>query len=68
MKYETKQRTHDWIAWVSGHPEMWEAGKTEDEAIEKLYISRAGSGKKGGDYGKKENLTTIESKESRRTQ
>jgi hypothetical protein len=40
-KISTKKRLHDWIAWVSGHPEMWEAGATEEEAVSKLRVTRS---------------------------
>jgi hypothetical protein len=33
---QTEQRRDDWIAFIAGHSERWEAGKTEDEAIDKL--------------------------------
>lgn len=35
----TEQRTHDWIAYVDGYPEVWEAGQTEAQAIGELVIS-----------------------------
>lgn len=34
---ETEQRRDDWIAFLQDHKEIWEAGKTEDEAVQKLY-------------------------------
>jgi hypothetical protein len=36
----TEQRRNDWIAYIKGHREMWEAGRTEQEAIDKLKVSR----------------------------
>jgi len=41
IAYETQKRSSDWIAFIRDHLEMWEAGRTEAEAIEKLLVSRA---------------------------
>ncbi len=40
FRYVTQQRSRDWIAYIPGHLEMWEVGRTEEEAIEKLRVSR----------------------------
>lgn len=39
MKIETQQRPSDWMAYLDGRPDIWEAGKTEEEAIEKLRVT-----------------------------
>jgi hypothetical protein len=38
MKIITEQRSRDWIAFIDGHREIWEAGKTEVEAAGKLVV------------------------------
>lgn len=35
----TEQRTDDWIAYMKDKPETWDAGTTENEAVEKLLVS-----------------------------
>jgi hypothetical protein len=40
FRYITQKRSHDWIAYIPGHLEMWEAGNSEEEAIEELRVSR----------------------------
>lgn len=40
MEIVTEKRSSDWIAFVKGHREMWEAGATEAEAVEKLRVTR----------------------------
>lgn len=50
MEYVTEKRSSDWIAYIKGHPEMWEAGETEDEAVQKLIVSR-GNGNQDNDSG-----------------
>lgn len=32
------QRSRDWMAFVIDHPEIWECGKTDWEAVGKLVI------------------------------
>jgi len=39
MRIVTEERSDDWIAYIDGHPELWEAGTTENDAIAKLYVS-----------------------------
>ena len=36
---ETSRRRNDWIAFVQDTPEIWEAGKTQLEAVQKLQVS-----------------------------
>jgi len=40
FRYVTQRRSRDWIAYISEHLEMWEAGRAEEEAIENLRVSR----------------------------
>jgi hypothetical protein len=35
----TEQRTDDWIAYMKDKPETWDAGITENDAVEKLLAS-----------------------------
>ena len=39
MKIVTKVRSEDWVAMVSTDRSIWEAGRTEAEAIGKLVIT-----------------------------
>ena len=41
MEIVAEKRSSDWIAFVKGHREMWEAGVTEAEAVEKLRVTRS---------------------------
>ncbi len=38
--YITQQCSRDWIAYIPEHLEMWEAGRTEEQAIENLRRAR----------------------------
>lgn len=41
MEYEVFQRSdNDWVAHIKGHIELWECGATEEEAVEKLRVTR----------------------------
>lgn len=43
MKIITEQRTDDWIAYLNNTEKtFWEAGVTEQEAVEKIRISLVG--------------------------
>lgn len=39
MDIITKKRSGDWKAYLADNPKVWEAGKTQVEAIGKLMIS-----------------------------
>jgi hypothetical protein len=39
MDILTRERASDWKAWLADNPKVWEAGKTEAEAVGKLIIS-----------------------------
>lgn len=41
MKIIVTRRSHDYLACLEGHPEIWEYGVTPDEAIGKLVSARA---------------------------
>ena len=49
MEYETFQRSNDWVAHIKGHTELWECGATEEEAVEKLRVTRGNLTKRVAD-------------------
>jgi hypothetical protein len=40
LSWQTEKRSFDWIAYIKGDREMWEAGATETEAVQKLIVTR----------------------------
>ena len=39
MRITTRRRSGDWIAFLTDQPAIWDAGRTEFEAIGRLILS-----------------------------